>query len=149
AAWTFVLWGAYHGVLVTLERILGSRRDVLPAVLQHVITLALVVVGWVLFRATSAGHAFTMISAMFGAGSATVDPPHYDAWLLPAFAQFAFVVGVVIALAPIASKYLDLSRIRIPAAASALARIGYVVLFLAAAIHLTNMRITPLIYFKF
>ena len=148
AAWTFVLWGGYHGVFVTLERIAGSHRDRIPKVLQHATTLALVVVGWVFFRATSAGHAWAFITAMFGGGAST-DPLYFGAALMPRFALFALAVGIAISLIPIVTKYRDLSAVRIPLTVTALARVGFVLLFVASAIHLTNMRITPLIYFKF
>jgi alginate O-acetyltransferase complex protein AlgI len=152
AAWTFVLWGAYHGLFVAGERLLGERRARIPLFAQHVSTLTLVVVGWVLFRAASAGQAFGLIAAMFGASSPTsqisVPPP---ALLMPRFSQLALLVGIAITLVPIVAKYVDLSaaRARLPAAASVAARLGIALLFVVSAMHLTNMRITPLIYFKF
>ncbi len=149
AAWTFVLWGAYHGLFVCLERVLGARRERIPRVLQHASTLALVIIGWVFFRATSIDQAFLIIGRMFGVGAGeAIVPPPAAALLMPAFAITAFLVGAVICLWPIVRRY----RPRPPSSSDALwalARAGYVVLFLAAAIHLTNMRITPLIYFKF
>jgi alginate O-acetyltransferase complex protein AlgI len=152
AAWTFVLWGAYHGAFVTIERLLGDRRDRIPRLLQHASTLALVVIGWVFFRAPTASQALDMISAMLGFAHPTSTwplPP--DAQLMPRFAQLALALGIAIVLAPIAAKYRDLSRLpeRIPAGAIAAARLGCVLLFALSAMHLTNMRITPLIYFKF
>lgn len=66
AAWTFVLWGAYHGLLLIVER-LGweSLLKKMPRVLQHGYTLVAVIVGWVLFRATSLDQAGTILSKMF------------------------------------------------------------------------------------
>lgn len=150
AAWTFVLWGAYHGLFVCLERWLGRRRDVVPRAVQHLGTLALVVIGWVFFRATGVGQAFTIIGRMFGIGDATVPGPP-EAALLPHFALAAFALGAAICLLPIVATYW---RPRWPGGATAvggamLLRVGHLLLFIAAAIHLTNMRITPLIYFKF
>jgi alginate O-acetyltransferase complex protein AlgI len=152
AAWTFVLWGAYHGSFVTLERLLAHRRDFVPRIVQHVTTLALVVIGWVLFRAASAGQAFAMIGAMLGLTSATAtEPLPVEALLMPRFALLALVVGGAICLVPIVTKYREraLSWSWIPPGFHALPRVGYLLLFAASAIHLTNMRITPLIYFKF
>jgi len=147
AAWTFVLWGAYHGVFVTLERLLGERRARIPLVVQHASTLALVVIGWVLFRATSVDQAGDFFSAMFGFAAGGVDLPRVpDAVLMPRFAMFTLVVASVIALAPILTKGRE---VRVPRWLQNLAHAGYVLLFVLSAMHLTNMRITPLIYFKF
>jgi alginate O-acetyltransferase complex protein AlgI len=151
AAWTFVLWGAYHGVFVTLERVLGQRRQRIPLVLQHVSTLALVVIGWVFFRAASATQAVDIIHAMLGFAhtTSTLRPP--DAVMMPRLAQLAFALGGLIVLVPIVAKYVDLAelRARVPSSTVIAARLGPLLLFALSAIHLTNMRITPLIYFKF
>jgi alginate O-acetyltransferase complex protein AlgI len=148
ANWTFVLWGVYHGAWVTVERLVGERRARLPLVVQHAATLAIVVIGWVLFRAASAGQAADVIAAMFGLGAALPGPARGD--LAPHFAQVALIAGVAIVLAPIATRYRDAGRaIRWPGALTGVARLGYLALFALSAIHLTNMRITPLIYFKF
>ncbi|HTR49175.1 MAG TPA: MBOAT family O-acyltransferase, partial [Kofleriaceae bacterium] len=42
AAWTFVLWGMFHGAFVTIERLVGGRRNRVPLVAQHATTLAIV-----------------------------------------------------------------------------------------------------------
>ena len=65
AAWTFVFWGAYHGVLLCLQRALGERLAAVPAALRQAATFALVVVGWVLFRAPNAHDAIRMYGRMF------------------------------------------------------------------------------------
>jgi alginate O-acetyltransferase complex protein AlgI len=148
AAWTFVLWGVYHGAWVTVERLVGERRARLPLAVQHVGTLAIVVIGWVLFRATSAGQAADMFRAMVGLGAGLPGPARGE--LAPHFAQVALIAGVAIVLAPIATKYRDAGRaVPWPRALAGAARLGYLALFALSAIHLTNMRITPLIYFKF
>ena len=152
AAWTFVLWGAYHGAFVALERVLGDRRARIPLPAQHALTLALIVIGWVFFRAATAGQAFDIIAAMFGAADPTsAIPVPAPAQLMPRFAQAALAIGAAIALLPIVERYIDLSgvRARLPRGAYVAARLGPVLLFALSAIHLTNMQITPLIYFKF
>jgi hypothetical protein len=67
---------------------------------------------------------------------------------MPHYAMLALAVGGAICLLPIAAKYTSW-RPAPTAAAFAGARAGHVLLFALSAIHLTNMRITPLIYFKF
>jgi len=51
ASWTFVLWGAWNGLFVILERAGALRAGKWPAVLAHAYTLAVVLLGFVLFRA--------------------------------------------------------------------------------------------------
>src|SRR5262245_48609846 len=85
AAWTFVRWGVFHGTFVALERIRGDRRAFLPLPLQHVTTLLLVLVGWVLFRAPTAERAVTMLQTMIGAGGATGAAP-IAGYVMPRYA---------------------------------------------------------------
>lgn len=65
ANWTFILWGAYHGLLLILYRLVGRWWDVLPALLRQVSMFVLVVIGWVLFRADNLHVAATMLTTMF------------------------------------------------------------------------------------
>src|SRR5688572_21054991 len=46
AQWTFVAWGAYHGVLLVLHRRWGAAWDVLPAVARQAGMFLAVIVGW-------------------------------------------------------------------------------------------------------
>ncbi len=64
AAWTFVIWGGYHGLLLSLHRLTAHRTAVLPVVLRQVVTFALVVLGWVWFRAASLDDALLMFGRM-------------------------------------------------------------------------------------
>ncbi|RZK86595.1 MAG: MBOAT family protein, partial [Hymenobacter sp.] len=68
AAWTFVIWGLYHGVLQALERALGPRHPLkqLPVWGQQLTTFVLVLVGWVFFRAVSFTDAFRILGNMVG-----------------------------------------------------------------------------------
>ncbi len=71
ANWNFVLWGAFYGVLLILEKQLyGKYLQKIP-VLNRVYTLLAVVFGWVLFRFESVGAIGEMIATMFGAHGLT------------------------------------------------------------------------------
>ncbi|MBA0127838.1 MBOAT family protein [Haloechinothrix sp. YIM 98757] len=67
AGWTFVVWGAYHGALLIAERRLG--RDTTPAgagarAARRALTMVLVIVGWVFFRAEDLSTALVMLGHM-------------------------------------------------------------------------------------
>lgn len=68
AAWTFVLWGLYYGVLIGLERFVwGETLEKTPRVVQHLYGVLVAVLGWVLFRAVDLDQAFAYYTTMFGA----------------------------------------------------------------------------------
>ncbi|MGN0682246.1 MAG: MBOAT family O-acyltransferase [Oscillospiraceae bacterium] len=83
AAWNFMLWGAYFGVLIVLEKLfLGKILEKLPSFFSWLYTFVLVVFGWVMFDAVDQStlsfggvfnQVFTYIGAMFGANGVFID----------------------------------------------------------------------------
>jgi D-alanyl-lipoteichoic acid acyltransferase DltB (MBOAT superfamily) len=97
AGWTFVAWGGLHGIYIVLHRLVRRSGlydrlipfDVPRRVIGQGVTLLLVVVAWVFFRASSFGAAGSMLSAMlgFGAGASPDDLFEINRpWLLVAAA---------------------------------------------------------------
>ena len=72
ATWLFVLWGAYHGVLLVLHRLEQQvlrtlKRDPSPMLwnpLAWVVTMTLINLGWILFRGNSLSEARQMWTAL-------------------------------------------------------------------------------------
>jgi alginate O-acetyltransferase complex protein AlgI len=83
AAWTFVIWGAYHGFLLALGRVARPVFEGVPDAVKRAGTFLLVLVGWVLFRSTDMSMAMVWLGKMcgIGAGSAAV-PAALVAWVL-------------------------------------------------------------------
>ena len=83
ASWNFVLWGAYYGLLLILEKhVVEPVLKYLPAFVRHLLTMLLVIVGWVIFRVESTGQIGPILGSMFsfsatGTGSFLVT--HSDA----------------------------------------------------------------------
>jgi alginate O-acetyltransferase complex protein AlgI len=70
-AWTFALWGAWHGLFLILEHSRPGRRSLrrLGRPLRHVLTLAVVLCGWVVFRSQSVAQAGEFLLTMAGLGA--------------------------------------------------------------------------------
>ncbi|MFT0891752.1 MBOAT family O-acyltransferase [Pseudochelatococcus sp. G4_1912] len=74
ANWTFVVWGAIHGLFLVLERLgLGAVIAHLPSPVRYVYVMLVVMVAWVFFRADTVSDALTYLSAMVGRNSVTND----------------------------------------------------------------------------
>lgn len=66
ASWNFVIWGAYHGFWLVLERIgLGKIYDKMGKIPSVIITFLIVTIGWVIFRIENLSDAFTFVSRLF------------------------------------------------------------------------------------
>lgn len=69
ASWNFVVWGLYYGAILLVEKfLLGQWIERLPAVIQHLYSLFLIMTGWVFFFSPSLSSASGYLGAMFGSG---------------------------------------------------------------------------------
>ncbi len=66
ASWNFVLWGAYHGVFLVMERLfLGDVLKKFGKFISVPFTFLVLVTGWVLFRNEDLSYALKVIQQMF------------------------------------------------------------------------------------
>ncbi len=66
AAWTFILWGGYHGVLLVIERYIKNTFHFVPkSRLWMFPTFILVMLGWVFFRSPSIAYALSYWKTLF------------------------------------------------------------------------------------
>lgn len=68
AQWTFVIWGAYHGLLLIAhrvkDRVLGEKFS-FPAIFSRLLMFVSAVVGWVFFRAMTVEESKNILKKMF------------------------------------------------------------------------------------
>ena len=70
AAWNFLAWGLYYGIILVLEKFVwGQYVEKLPNAVKHIYAMVLVLIGWVLFFSPSLGYALKYIGVMFGIGA--------------------------------------------------------------------------------
>ena len=69
AAWNFLFWGLYYALLLMGERYCWGRGwERMPAALRHMGAMLLVMLGWLLFRASGTEQILLFLRAMVGAG---------------------------------------------------------------------------------
>jgi alginate O-acetyltransferase complex protein AlgI len=137
AAWTFVLWGAFHGTMLIVEHALGGRLRA-PGWLRWFGTFNLVVLGWILFRSQSIALAGTFLSRL-------VVPGHPTLWSLPVVA--AIVVTIGLQLLP--ADAIERTQAAIERLQPALLATGLAILVLFAAATVPGQGVAPFIYFRF
>jgi alginate O-acetyltransferase complex protein AlgI len=72
ANWTFIIWGALHGVYLVFERILVKTTHIKSKILKNTMaclqiikTFILVNIGWIFFRANSVSDAIYILKNIF------------------------------------------------------------------------------------
>ena len=148
AAWNFIAWGVYYGVILVLEKyVWGASMDEMPAVVRHIYTGIIVLVGWVFFFSPSLGYSLRYLAAMVGGGSGIVDAQGvfflYTHWLL-----------FLLAVAGASSFGLRLirgiiGRFRGTAARLGAASVIYIGIFLITVSFLVTDTFNPFLYFRF
>lgn len=67
AQWNFVLWGVFYGALLIAEKLwFGKWLNKAPSAVGHIYTLAMVIVGFVVFNANGLMGTVSDLKAMFG-----------------------------------------------------------------------------------
>lgn len=70
AAYNFVLWGLYYGLLLIFEKfVLKKFLDRLPSFVQHIYTLFIIIIGWGLFYFTDVGQLGEFMVDLFNFGN--------------------------------------------------------------------------------
>ncbi|MBK9291434.1 MAG: MBOAT family protein [Bacteroidetes bacterium] len=147
AAWNFVLWGAFHGFFLILDRLFllrfYERLGQLPSL---VITFFITLIGWVLFRAESMAQISAYLHGMFGFGGSNHLPVSREVWMTMIFAGiFAFLAylpGIEKWQQTVYAKAHKLSTLVFMALAS-------VVLLIISLGAITSSGFNPFIYFRF
>jgi alginate O-acetyltransferase complex protein AlgI len=93
AAWNFVIWGGLHGALLVIHTQYRMLFRKLPASLGQALTLFVVILAWVPFRAASLSSTLTMLRGMAGFNGIAL--PRMIVSALPPLAAIADPVTVL------------------------------------------------------
>jgi alginate O-acetyltransferase complex protein AlgI len=99
ASWNFVIWGGFHGLLLSLEKARGGRGlfDPLPRPVQVAGTFGLVLVSWVVFRSADLDRAGAFLADMVGLGQVEPSALLIDGVVLQPYYLLTMVVAAVVA----------------------------------------------------
>lgn len=150
ANWTFILWGAWHGFILAIERMLGGRnKNPYPRLIALPLTFVFVLIGWVLFRAHDLEGAFAVYHGMSGFnGWGFTDRA---LWQINSFELTTLAVAYALMfVSPFIMKRLDENGF--PAIAARMPLSGQIVcnaLFLIAIVKMIAQSFSPFLYFQF
>ena len=144
ANWTFLLWGLFYFVLLTVEK-LGRLEERWPTVLRRILTLLAVLFAWVLFRAEDLGAAGRYFAAMFGANGA------FDAQTLFCLREYAvfLIAGLVFAVPTAVWVRHWAEKSRAKTLWEILGAVGLALLYIIVICYLVKGTYNPFIYFNF
>jgi alginate O-acetyltransferase complex protein AlgI len=150
AAWTFLAWGAYHGLFLVLERLFLLRVYQRLGWFSLLLTLVVTVFGWVLFRADTLAGALRYWQALVGLNPG---PRIANLYFGP---EFTYTLGLA-AVASLAAALPGVARWELgQLAATPLSRggawrlsAGTALLLVLSLSYLVGSSFNPFIYFRF
>jgi D-alanyl-lipoteichoic acid acyltransferase DltB (MBOAT superfamily) len=80
ANWTFLLWGALHGIVMVFEKMVNIASVRLPKWFKRGLTFLLVTFGWSLFRADCVSQALSLWQQLIWGGFGPLHRPIVDAF---------------------------------------------------------------------
>lgn len=149
ASWNFVLWGAFHGLFLILDRLFLIRitkqwGDIPSVILTFIITL----IGWVIFKIEDFGEMTTYLGSMIGMGSGT------DYVVIDAQTWFILTMAILFSFAPIFGKIKEwfiineATEVLSPKQSLVVGLTTFVLISLSIA-YVTASNFNPFIYYRF
>ncbi len=148
ASWSFIVWGAYHGFFLILERVfLLKAYQWIGKYTSTLLTFLFVVVGWVFFRVEKLSDAFVYIGKMFSFNNlgfnVEPDTEFYTYFIVALFFGFFafFRIGEKIQQAVYFNDYPLKRHLAMTAICT--------LLFILSVSSITAYGFNPFIYFRF
>lgn len=144
AAYNFVLWGLYYGLLLILEKfVLKKFLDRLPSFVQHIYTLFIIIIGWGLFYFTDVGQLGEFMVDLFNFGNGICGDQAFNLIM----SNLPMLIIAAVASTPLASMlYTRFEHTRFMWIPETLYCMGVLAVSTAS---LVNQSYNPFLYFRF
>jgi alginate O-acetyltransferase complex protein AlgI len=151
AAWNFVLWGAYYGFFLTLEKMCERRGwDLpMPGVVKQLLTFVIIINAWVLFRAESLDYAIQLLGRMYGLIPQLQPTTEPFALIFPPHGLVVIVVGLLIAVIPLPKALHRLAMVKDSLKLDSIRWAASIVLFWSALSSIMASGSSSFLYFRF
>lgn len=154
ANWTFIFWGLFHGFFLVLEKLTGLNKTEKYKFPRWIITMTIVIIAWVFFRADTIEYALYYIKAMFGLNANAQELISSNLYLSnPVY--YVLMILCILGSTPLIKKYffnnLDLNshENNTTTLTVIIQNIYLISLLLLVYIMLATNTYNPFIYFRF
>ncbi|RGG92973.1 MBOAT family protein [Ruminococcus sp. AF16-40] len=144
AAYNFVLWGLYYGLLLIFEKfVLKKFLDRLPSFVQHIYTLFIVIIGWGLFYFNDVGQLGEFMVDLFNFGNGICGNQAFNLIM----SNLPMLIIAAVASTPLATTlYTRFEHTRFMWIPETLYCMGVLAVSTAS---LVNQSYNPFLYFRF
>ena len=148
ASWNFILWGLWHGLFIIIERIIRNKDIYLntPTLVKRIITLFIVMLGWVMFKVSNIDEGLNYLSIMFGLKDYNNLSFTYEYFITKKII-FLIIIGIIASTPSIniiKNKFKDNKSML-----ELIKTIIIICLFIISILFIVNSTYSPFIYFQF
>ena len=148
AAWNFIVWGLFFGVLLLIEKFFTLKYLEKSKVICHIYTLMAAMLSFVVFNATDMKEGFAYIGGMFGAGGipfASTETLYY----LSSYAVILVLafIGATPVVKNLATKFSESKKFG--KIANILEPVMIIAIFMIVVSYLVDGSFSPFLYFRF
>lgn len=147
ASWNFILWGAFHGIFLVLDRLfLKKWLDRIGKIPSILFTFFVVMMGWVLFRIEEMDHLFAYFGKLFAFDWVVYTP--IEQFYLPLGVAIAFSFITIFRFGKKMNTYF-FSKDRFSLGEHTVLTLGLGFLFYLSVSVVISSGFNPFIYFRF
>lgn len=143
ANWTFISWGLIYFVLLVIEKLSGIHKAKKLKLIRFLYTIFFVIIGWVIFRATSIQNAIAYIGAMFGSTGSLIDN---TALFYLKENAICFVISIIVSTPVLRWIYKRYFNNKV---GHIIVAILLILIFLTSVVYIVKGTYNPFIYFNF
>ncbi|MDA1101270.1 MAG: MBOAT family protein [Proteobacteria bacterium] len=149
ASWNFVIWGAWHGLWLTMERVLGQggKRTPYPAKLARPLTVLIVLMGWVVFRSSDISSALQFYAGLAGAHGTGLSGELL--WQTQGYSMALLVIGSLLIIIPARVRDRLVESLPATNASGWMREAALATLVILSLSRLQYQSYTPNLYFQF
>ena len=147
ASWNFIVWGLYFGILLVIEKVfLKKYIDKLKG-LNHIYTLFIVVISFLIFNASSVTEIFSSLKMMFMVDSI----PLYNNEILYYFRSYGLtiVIAIISSTPLLKTIHKAIEKTKLRKIFNVLEVICYIILLTLTTAYLIDESFNPFLYFRF
>jgi alginate O-acetyltransferase complex protein AlgI len=132
-SWNFILWGLYYGIILLIEKFFIKKDHKW----YRVVTLIIVLIGWLIFRQTNFNDLLMSLKALFGGYGLGDINTLLNSGIFSVRYILAIIFGIILSFNVIKVKNEKVSDILL------------LILFIISIISLVVSSYNPFIYFRF
>ena len=145
AAWNYILWGIYFGILLLLEKfILNKYIEKLPNFAKHIYTLFLVLIGWTIFAFEDINLLKDFMGVMFLFNGNSLIDSNFFYYLSNYFVLFTIAIIFSMPTYKVLMDFLKTKKM-----AKYILIFSYILLFFISLSYLVSDSYNPFLYFRF